>query len=442
MSREDSRWTYLHGSRPEGVAVYDDTKLHSHHDTDPARGQHNAFDLVRLHRFGHLDKDCANDTPVTERPSFAAMCDFAAGTDNVRTNRASEEFVDLGESKPETKVSPFRVVPASEFAGQCIEPDWQVHELVPLQGTGLDTGASGTGKSFKTLYVATCIHLGVECYGLPVRRGRACIIVAEGSNGYRYRLQALAKHLDVPLSELPAVIPAAPNLFKPEQVAELIRELKAYAPTYVVVDTKWRCSVGASEDSASDNAIVYGSADRIAREVGCFVTMVAHVGNQEQGRVRGSSSQFAAVDVEVLHTRGANHTGTSKVTKLKDAADGKAFNVRLVPVELGVSAKTGKAYGSLVVEHAPGLIVETTEQPKGANQVAAYAAVKGGATSLYDAISAALKARGIKPADATKHERRNMRSVFTELAAKNLIVLDLDATPPTVGLPTADWLSS
>ena len=37
MAREESRWTYVPGSRPEGVIVYDDgAKLHSHHDTDPA----------------------------------------------------------------------------------------------------------------------------------------------------------------------------------------------------------------------------------------------------------------------------------------------------------------------------------------------------------------------------------------------------------------------
>ena len=62
MSREESRWTYAMGSRPEGVIIYDGgAKLHSHHDTDVARGQHNAFDLVRLHKFGDLDGKADED---------------------------------------------------------------------------------------------------------------------------------------------------------------------------------------------------------------------------------------------------------------------------------------------------------------------------------------------------------------------------------------------
>lgn|GEM_PF-2711256 len=77
-SSED-RWTYTGGSRADGAVIYDDdTKLHSHHDTDPARGQHNAYDLVRLHRFGRLDEFDA-DTPIGDRPSTRAMHDFCSG---------------------------------------------------------------------------------------------------------------------------------------------------------------------------------------------------------------------------------------------------------------------------------------------------------------------------------------------------------------------------
>jgi P4 family phage/plasmid primase-like protien len=77
-SSED-RWTYTAGSRPDGAVIYDDdTKLHSHHDTDPASGQHNAYDLVRLHRFGALDA-YDGDLPLAERASSKAMAAFAVG---------------------------------------------------------------------------------------------------------------------------------------------------------------------------------------------------------------------------------------------------------------------------------------------------------------------------------------------------------------------------
>ena len=102
MSREESRWTYAMGSRPEGVIIYDGgAKLHSHHDTDPARGQHNAFDLVRLHKFGALDKAVPPGTPITEPPSFKAMAEFAASLPEVAAQQAVEEFEELPPRTPE-----------------------------------------------------------------------------------------------------------------------------------------------------------------------------------------------------------------------------------------------------------------------------------------------------------------------------------------------------
>ncbi len=72
----EGRWTYTAGSRPEGAIEYDDgLKFHSHHDTDPARGQHNAFDLVRLHRFGSLDAG-TEELAITSLPSYRAMVEF------------------------------------------------------------------------------------------------------------------------------------------------------------------------------------------------------------------------------------------------------------------------------------------------------------------------------------------------------------------------------
>ena len=320
-----------------------------------------------------------------------------------------------------------------------------MYELVPPIGTGLDTGASKTWKSFKALYVATCIQLGLTCYGLPTKKGRACIVVAEGVFGYPKRMKALAKHLNVNIDELPAIIPAAPNLFKREQTDELIRQLKLYGPTYVVIDTKWRCSVGANEDSASDNAVVYGAMERIAQSVGCFVTAIAHVGNKEQTRARGSSSQFAAVDVEILHQREDDTTGTSTVSKLKDAPDGKVFTVKMLPIELGISKKTNEPFGSLVIEHvvdAPKRTPRAKQQPAGANQVAALQAIKslpatGGKVNFYEAISAALKLRLVKTADMNRTKRQTMKDAFVILRDKKLIEIDAESNACWIAGPIA-----
>lgn len=71
----DERYTYVPGSSAAGARVYDDgLYLHSEHDTDPAHGQHNAFDLVRIHLYGTRDRDVdATVTPLSNWPSYKAM---------------------------------------------------------------------------------------------------------------------------------------------------------------------------------------------------------------------------------------------------------------------------------------------------------------------------------------------------------------------------------
>lgn len=93
----EGRLTYTDGSRPDGAIIYDDdTKLHSHHDTDPARGQSNAYDLVRLHQFSWLDSIGGAAEPLGERASSLAMAEMAQGLGDVRKQLVCDEgFEDL-----------------------------------------------------------------------------------------------------------------------------------------------------------------------------------------------------------------------------------------------------------------------------------------------------------------------------------------------------------
>ena len=50
----EGRWDYIPADSTAGVVVYDDRFVYSHHATDPAGGRLvNAFDLVRIHKFGN-----------------------------------------------------------------------------------------------------------------------------------------------------------------------------------------------------------------------------------------------------------------------------------------------------------------------------------------------------------------------------------------------------
>ncbi|MDP4176139.1 MAG: virulence-associated E family protein [Bacteroidota bacterium] len=97
---DETRYTYARGSTSGGVVVYEDKFSFSHHGTDPTSGiLCNAFDLVRIHKFGELDEDVKEDTPANRLPSFSKMSEFAAndkkvkiqlGKDNMEN--ASEDF--------------------------------------------------------------------------------------------------------------------------------------------------------------------------------------------------------------------------------------------------------------------------------------------------------------------------------------------------------------
>lgn len=74
----EGRYTYRAGSTTGGLVLYEGRFAYSHHSTDPAGGRLcNAFDLVRIHKFGHLDEDADPGTPANKLPSFTAMADFA-----------------------------------------------------------------------------------------------------------------------------------------------------------------------------------------------------------------------------------------------------------------------------------------------------------------------------------------------------------------------------
>lgn len=99
----DDRWTYVLGSASGGLVIYDDKFAYSHHGTDPVGDQLvNAFDLVRIHKFGELDEENKANTSPTKMKSYRAMNDFLQSNSLVieemtkeRLGEASNEFDEI-----------------------------------------------------------------------------------------------------------------------------------------------------------------------------------------------------------------------------------------------------------------------------------------------------------------------------------------------------------
>lgn len=90
-SAMEGRYDYIPADSSAGVVIYDDKFAYSHHATDPACGQlMNAFDVVRIHKYGALDDKAKPDTAPSKMPSFKAMVDFAIKDEKVKLQLAKE----------------------------------------------------------------------------------------------------------------------------------------------------------------------------------------------------------------------------------------------------------------------------------------------------------------------------------------------------------------
>jgi len=108
------RYTFAGGSTTGGAVVYDHGQfLFSHHATDPCSSKLvNAFDLVRLHRFGDQDDDVDNGAKGNRLPSFLAMQAFANSLPDVTAQQDQERYT--------TAVAAFEgmnIIPSSAWLG-------------------------------------------------------------------------------------------------------------------------------------------------------------------------------------------------------------------------------------------------------------------------------------------------------------------------------------
>ncbi|GMA52656.1 hypothetical protein GCM10025857_40130 [Alicyclobacillus contaminans] len=159
---DSGRLTYTGGSTTGGAIVYDNgLYLYSHHATDPAGGRLvNAWDLVRLHKFGELDDDAKPDTPVNKLPSYTAMCQFALQDAGVaallnqeRYEQAVSAFTGLTptEDEPANWISKLKVSPSSGAPAKTIENVMIVLEHDPVFAavsakTRLPTQSTDSGR--------------------------------------------------------------------------------------------------------------------------------------------------------------------------------------------------------------------------------------------------------------------------------------------------------
>lgn len=446
------RWTYTNGSRPEGAIEYDDgLKFHSHHDTDPARGQNNAFDLVRLHRFGELDKDAHRALPVAERPSYRSMCELSSGLAEVRSARVSD-FGDLGPLAPDERPE---INGARAFARRLdhvlstpTSPDWLIEDTIERGVIAILAGPRGSYKSFISL------DWTMRVVTRPASEP-AYVISGEGGDFDR-RSAAWLKHFmpERDPSTIPLyIVERRIDLSQNEGIEQIRQDCLALKirPVLFVLDTFSKLSGGLEENDNSEVKQFIGRLDnglkRSDTGFGATVLLVAHTGHSDTSRARGASALAADTDAEYIASRNVG-VGSVNVSRERFKSSPELSPLCYAPrvIDLGRRDKGGRPISSLVMEPAEPPVSKGKKGPSGTVQKVTLQILKTMAPS-GESVEAEDLIAGIA-AKLTKGDGQDKRRAYARRAIDALIANEMIfqhgetrvALTPVKALAEGDWV--
>jgi RecA/RadA recombinase len=334
-----------------------------------------AFDMLDVPTDPDEDDEpvAAPLTPSTDPSDPASVDDFAVLPEDDTEAPA----------KPERKTK-FPMLSVGKFLKR--KPmSWKIRGILPNAALAVIFGASAAGKTFFALDMVAALARGIEWRGKRVTKGRGVYIVAEGTEGFRNRVEAYCNHHGIDPAALDIIVmPAAPQMMDKKEVVELIKDLQTLGPLdFVVIDTYARVLVGGNENDAADAGVMVDHCARIHKHTGALVILIHHSGKDPSNGMRGSSVLKAAADVviEVVRTKEYREAA---IDKMKDGDDTGKFRFKLPIVELGEDEE-GDPITSCVVEHV--------DAPEGGDK-ATGEGLRGMPLTVFTAVADALELAG------------------------------------------------
>lgn len=216
-------------------------------------------------------------------------------------------------------------------------PSWLVEGLIPETGLTFIYGKPGKGKSFVVLDLALRIAHGFDWHGKECRQGGVLYVAGEGKGGYRNRVHGWHDRHGLVSDCAPfRLLPRAINLMTAEDVAKLVRTVKAVVgdARLVIIDTVARVLPGAEENASKEMGLFVAACDAIREQCGVAVIGVHHSGKDEDRGMRGSTALEGAGDC-VLHLKRTEGSSLVEVAteKQKDGEEAKPLFLRLAKVE-------------------------------------------------------------------------------------------------------------
>lgn len=265
---------------------------------------------------------------------------------------------------------------SSDDLDDLLELEPLVRGWLSLDSISWLVGHSGTMKSFVALSVAAAVATGQDWHSLPVHKGTAWYVVAEGSRGMRRRVRAWEQHHNEGKRILPhelRFLPEPVQIVSPEWDL-MIAAAGRVRPALVVLDTQARMTVGVEENSAKDMGLVVDRAEALRRATGACVLLVHHL-SKAGGSQRGSGATYGAAQTELTVTReepqgsrrGSGARPVIWVNQTKQKDDDELSPLKLTTVGVPGAVETDEyglsvpAKGSVVL-----VLADTVETPESA----------------------------------------------------------------------------
>lgn len=189
--------------------------------------------------------------------------------------------------------------------------DWLIEGWLARDSLAGLVGPSGSCKTFLGLDWACRVATGTSWQGCEVQRGAVFILAGEGRNGLRKRIEGWSAHTGTSIDGAPLYLAAQLPRLDLQTTASIIAEIDAMAdavffenggadPSLILIDTVARALVGDENSSEAMGGLIESADWLRERWPGCTVLAVHHTGHNNNGRARGSSAFYAALDSEAL----------------------------------------------------------------------------------------------------------------------------------------------
>lgn len=228
---------------------------------------------------------------------------------------------------------------------------WLVKGVLPADALATVIGRPGSKKSFVVLDMAMHVAFGIPWRGRKVLHRGVLYIGSESGTAGANRVHAWLRHHGREWPDGLLLSPVSLDLSSSTADARaLVDFARARLPDcgLIVLDTLAR-NLRGDENSGADMGRLLGNVELVRQSLGCAVLLVHHLGKDDTRGARGHSSLLGAVSCEIrVESPPGELTGTLRLTKQRDGADGLTFEFEAKPVQLGHDAD-GDPVTSLVV---------------------------------------------------------------------------------------------